>query len=93
MITAKEAKEISTTLSTDDCMKFLEDKVVSAANKKETSIIIRSDPYARWMYDISYEKDVSQGREVIGKLRDLGYTVTEHYEEHQFVDMGLKISW
>ncbi len=90
MITAAEARELAGPTA-EEYLKEIEVFIREAATKKQRSVVIRKNPYAGWLYD---EKDASvEAKLVIKQLRDVGYSVSLHYVELQFVDMGLKISW
>ena len=90
MITAAEARELAG-LNADEYLKEIEVFIREAATKKQRSVIIRESPYASWLYndrDMPYEAQIA-----LNKLSEAGYTVSLHYLELQFVDMGLKIEW
>lgn len=90
MITAKEAKELSGP-SSEDYLEFIEKKITEAAKNKSKSILIRDEPYARWLYS---EKDNTQAaKTAMIKLRENGFELKFYYKEMQFVDMGLEIHW
>ena len=90
LITAEEAKELAGG-SVDEHLEAISKLIREEAIKKKAFVIIRATPYADWMY--STQKKDSIADLVIRELIKVGYKVTLHYEEHQFVDMGLKISW
>ena len=86
MISAKEARELSAP-SLDECMAFIDAKIREAASDKKTSVIISDNLYGPWLYDgATSDPDV---KKCLDKLRELGYTVTEHCS----VYVGIKISW
>lgn len=91
LITAKEAKELSGP-SIEEHIERLSNWIRDAALKKQQSIIVRAQPYERWLYSGWPKSDTVEGR-VLLQLKNAGYTVEFHYKEMQFVDMGLKISW
>jgi gp48 len=92
MISAKEAYDIATP-KLDEYREFLDKKIREAANKGETSVIVRESPYDMWLY-IETELDDRDAKRCIKELRDLGYTVSHFYKEgSQFVDVGLFIDW
>ena len=63
-----------------------------AATRKECSIVLRSPSEVYNTYPQESEwNPVLKG--IVAKLRSQGYTVTAYYEEQQFTDLGLKISW
>lgn len=89
LISAAEARK----RSGKTVFEYLEEinSYILAATERGKHFIILHGDYERWMYD--GVKPGSVEEKVIVKLRDVGYRVTEHYVEKQFVDMGLKISW
>lgn len=90
MITAAEARKISGPRA-DDFIKEIEAAILKAAEGGETEVIIRSEPYAYWLYD---EKKLGeQERLAVEQIRKAGYQVTLLYQENQFVDIGLWIRW
>ena len=90
MITASEAKEISGP-SSEDYLLFIEGKIKAAAGNRRSSVTIRDEPYARWLY---CEKDCKPNvKATLKALRDSGFTLDFLYKESQFVDMGLIIKW
>lgn len=91
LITAKEARELSGP-SIEEHVERLSNCIREAAWKKQQSVIIREQPYERWLYSGWPKGDTLEGR-VLLQLKNAGYTVEFHYKETQFVDMGLKISW
>lgn len=91
MISANEAYSMATP-KLEEYRNFLDEKIRVAALQRKTSIIIREQPYSDWFYTNAESKNEDVKR-VLKELRDLGYTVREHYHEGQFVDMGLYISW
>ena len=90
MITAQEARELSGPTA-EDYLVEIDKCIQNAANKQERSVIMRSEPYARWLYNES--KLSAEPKLAIKKLRDAGFTVSLYYAEYQFVDMGLQIQW
>lgn len=91
MITAAEARALSGP-GVDEYISMLDLKIRDAAERKEQKfIILRADPFARWMYPKRPTEGVAA--EVITRLEKAGFKVTLHYEEKQFVDLGLRIDW
>lgn len=89
-LTAKEAVRLSGP-SPDEHRQFIDECIVDAARSGQREVIVRTSPYARWLYqDVHFDKTAE---EVIGGLREDGFVVDQFYEERQFVDMGLRISW
>lgn len=90
MITAKEAKQISGP-TMEDYLSEIEPKIKAAASSGGREVLIRSEPYARWLYS---ESSLSgESKKAVDKLRELGYELSLYYKESQFVDMGLIIKW
>lgn len=87
-ITAEEARGISG-LSVDEHVEYLCSLIRNAAENKKREIIVRSQPYERWLY----QKSDSVGVKVVNELKKLGFEVDLYYKELQFVDMGLRIKW
>ena len=93
MISAKEAYDLASP-KLDEYLSFIDAKIREAASAGKTSIIIREDPYGRWLYGGESTISDPAVKKCLAKLRELGYSVTEYYREDiQFVDMGLHISW
>lgn len=89
MMKASEARVISGPTAeeyAEDIEKYIRD----AAEKKQRMVIIRSEPYAYWLY---YKEQPQQVLDALKILKDSGYKVSLFYEERQFVDMGLQIEW
>lgn len=89
MITATEARALAGP-APEEYLAFIESQIREAAKGKQREVIIRSEPYASWLYgrnltDAAYK--------VIEELKHKGFEVSLHYQELQFVDMGLKIEW
>jgi hypothetical protein len=91
LITAKEARELGGP-SIAEHIEIISNWIRKAALDGEHSIIIRAEPYERWMYAGWPKSDTIEGR-VLLQLKNAGYKVELYYKEMQFVDMGLKISW
>ena len=90
MITAKEAKALSGP-TMEDYLKEIEPKIKASAEKGGREVLIRSEPYARWLYN---EQSLTGAqKQTVEKLRELGYELSLYYKELQFVDMGLIIKW
>nr|DAY00265.1 MAG TPA: hypothetical protein [Caudoviricetes sp.] len=89
MISAKDAYEIS---APKQYLDFIEEKIKEAAEKGETSVTIRKEPYARWLVN-EEEKLEDAAKMVITKLRECGYHLSLFWKESQFVDFGLVIDW
>lgn len=90
MLSAKEARELSGP-SADDYLVEIEKLIKAAAVDKKREVLIRSEPYAYWLY--RREDLGEEPRKAIEALKKAGYTVDFHYQENQFVDMALVIRW
>lgn len=91
LITAKEARALSGP-TVDEHLARLSKTIETAAREGKQFVIIRSEPYDRWLYNGNPSGNSIEGK-VITALTLAGYKVGFFYEERQFVDMGLKISW
>lgn len=92
--TAAASAKISKLKHTPTVSEHLEkiSKEISKASLEgEFEAILREEPYCYWLYGTKPREEISQ--QVIQELRSLGYDVSLHYKESQFVDIGLKISW
>lgn len=92
MITAEEAyrKSVGEVIAH---LNFIEKKINDAIYLGKTKIIIRDEPYARWLYNDEYKGDFNVNK-VIRKLKELGYEIDIHYEVKSIaVDIGLIIKW
>ena len=93
MITADEAKSLSGKTA-DEFLKDLEEAIRIAAEKGSRELSLRMKPYADWAYSLNDEKVLKpEERKVLKVLRDNGFSVTRYYNEGQFVDIALIISW
>lgn len=94
MISAKEAYDMSFP-NLDKYRTFIDSRIRIAVAAGKTKLEIREDPYSMWLYNEKKlpEKDRDAVR-VIGELRDLGYKVSQYYNDNsQFTDVALVISW
>lgn len=87
-ITAEEARRLSG-LSVGEHVEHLCNLIRLAAEAKKREVIVKSQPYERWLY----EKSDPTGVKVVNELKTLGFEVDLYYKELQFVDMGLRIKW
>ena len=92
LISADEAKK----LKHDDEKEYLEyiqfiNERIKLAAVNDNYVIIRQLPYAHWL-DFGFERSKAANR-VLQELTAKGFVYSFFYEEKQFVDMGLKISW
>lgn len=89
MITAKEAAQMAGP-SAQDYIDFIESEIKTAANNKARSIMLRSEPYARWLYS----KPDAEAQAAMDILKMNGYKLEHYYKEHSIaVDMALVIKW
>jgi hypothetical protein len=87
MITAEEARKLSGKTSAEYALDF-NDAIRDAAKTGARTVLkyhgeLENEAYhttVRWKAFVEY-------------MRGLGYSVELHYEERQFVDMRVKISW
>lgn len=91
MITAKKAAEIAGPKA-EEYLEFIERKIVEAAEKQEREVVIRDNPYCNWLYG-SGESNPDEVRKALKALSDNGFKVSLHYQENQFVDIGLVVGW
>lgn len=92
LISADEAKK----LKHDDEKEYLEyvqfiNERIKLAAVNDNFVIIRELPYARWL-DFGFKQSKVVNR-VLQELTAKGFVYSFFYEEKQFVDEGLKISW
>ena len=90
MITAEEARKISGP-GVKDHLDIIERRIRAAAEKKAQSVTIRDQPYCDWAYNHPEIGDT--GKAVVRELEEAGFKVDMFYEEKQFADMGMRISW
>ena len=92
MITAEKAREISGP-SAEEYAEYLSREFIepTAAKKGVRYVIVRQDPYASWLYNKDSASDTA--KKAMSILSKNGFVLSLHYQELQFVDMGLKISW
>lgn len=93
MITAEEAKVLSGSTA-EELLKPVEDAIREQAQKGRRELSLRMKPYADWAYSLNDEKALlPEEREALNILRENGFSVTMCYNEGQFVDIALIISW
>ena len=90
MITAEQARLLAGP-SAEEYLELISKRIEKAASEKQREVIIRDNPYAEWLY--SEQNMAPVARKVIDELRANGFQVKLYYNELQFVDMGLWISW
>ena len=91
MITAKQAAEIAGPKA-EEYLEFIEKKIIEAAEKQNCEVVIREAPYCDWLYGSGKSKP-DEVRKALKVLSDNGFKVSLHYQENQFVDIGLVIGW
>ncbi|MFB5708217.1 hypothetical protein [Acinetobacter radioresistens] len=91
MITAEQAAEMAGPKA-EEYLEFIEKKIIDAAKDQNREIIIRDNPYCNWLYGSS-KSNPDEVRKALKALSDNGFKVGLHYQENQFVDIGLKIEW
>ena len=87
MITAQEARQLSGPSSQDYAF-FFEEKIKEAAKSGKRNII----QYHGQLENEAYS-NTQKWKDFIAYMAELGYAVSLHYEERQFVDMRIVISW
>ena len=94
MISAKEAYDLSAP-NLDTYRAFINKRICEAAFTGKLKIEIREDPYNMWLYGKADElaKTDACAAKVVRELRGLGYNLRQYYNESQFVDVALIISW
>ena len=90
MITAKQAAEMAGPKA-EEYLEFIEKKIIEAAEKQNHEVVIRDNPYCNWLY--SSKSNLDEVKKALRALNDNGFKVSLHYQENQFVDIGLKIEW
>ena len=90
MITAEQAAEMAGPKA-EEYLEFIRKKIVEAAGKQNREVVIRDNPYCIWLYGSKSNPD--EVRKALKALSDNGFKVSLHYQENQFVDIGLKIEW
>lgn len=89
MISAKEARQTSEAVQDKYAdMLVLDVLIQSAAMKGDTWIRV---PYE--MVNVKGYSAVFKADGLADELHDLGYTLESMYEELQFVDIWMKVSW
>lgn len=89
MISAKEARKISDSIrdkNTD--MAILSELIEAAAKNGKTSIRV---PYE--MFTVSGCSATLKAEGLVDELNLLGYRIESMYEELQFVDIWVEVSW
>ena len=91
MITAEQAAEMAGPKA-EEYLEFIEKKIIDAAKNQNREIIIRDNPYSNWLYG-SGKSNPDEVKKALKVLSDNGFKVSLHYQENQFVDIGLVIEW
>jgi tRNA G26 N,N-dimethylase Trm1 len=92
MITASDALRLSRN-QVESYLSALDEKVVLAAVKGHTRIVVTSEPFANWASESGLSADPI-GRDVIASLRGLGYDVDGTHHANGYAGMaGLILSW
>jgi len=87
MITAQQARELSGPTSEEYAL-FFEEKIKEAASKGLRSIC----QYHGKLENEAYS-NTQVWKNIIEYMKGLGYATSLHYEERQFVDMRINITW
>jgi hypothetical protein len=90
MITAEQARELAGP-TVEEYLKDISVYIEKAAKEQKREVIIRTQPYADWMYSESSAPEVA--KQVLAELRKAGFTVEMYYDALQFVDLGMRIKW
>lgn len=90
MITAEQAAEMAGPKA-EEYLEFIEKKIIEAAEKQNREVVIRDNPYCNWLYGSEPNRD--EVKKALKILSDNGFKVSLHYQENQFVDIGLAIGW
>lgn len=89
MISAKEARKISESVRDKNAdMIVLSEMIKTAAEKGKTSIRV---PYE--MFSVSGSSATLKAEGLVDELNSLGYRIESMYEELQFVDIWVEVSW
>lgn len=92
MITAKEAyiKSVGEIIAN---LSFIEEKILNAIRLEKCEIIIREEPYSKWLYKDTFKSDFN-AQKTMRKLKELGYKLSLHYEvKDELEDIGLIVNW
>jgi hypothetical protein len=87
MITAQQARELSGPTSEEYAL-FFEEAIKEAAAKGERKIC----KYHGTLENAAYSH-TKKWTDFVEYMKTLGYSVSLFYEERQFVDMRINISW
>lgn len=92
-ITAQDAINLVNKKELKSHLEYLDRCIVEAAESGQHFVIIRAKPFEMAVRQLPKADESSMLRKVINDLRARGFTVTQHWEEGQFVDCGMKIDW
>lgn len=94
-ITADEARALCGTDKAQETLGVIYERIRKAAALGQTQVRYATESdMGVYNWDREAKKPTTPlGRIVVEQLRKDGYTVTTYYEERQFVDLGLVISW
>lgn len=89
---AETARQLVKARESRQHLEFLKRAIVKACEEGFYKVIIRAEPYAQCL-----RNDNGCGNPALKQallvLREEGFELSQFWEEHQFVDMGLEISW
>lgn len=89
MISAKEARKISESVRDKNAdMAILSELIEAAAKKGKTSVRV---PYE--MFTVNGCSATLKAEGLVDELNLLGYKIESMYEELQFVDVWVEVSW
>ena len=100
MRTAQQMRTLLPTAVMDNILSEFDKQAADAAKRGATSIRLYSVidqagwPASHEIHQYVYEKKPTElMKKVQAKLEEAGYAVTAFYEERQFVDMDIIVSW
>lgn len=89
---AETARELVKAHESRRHLEFLKKAIVKACEEGFYKVVIRDEPYAQCL-----RNDNGCGNPALKQallvLREEGFELSQFWEERQFVDMGLEISW
>lgn len=93
LFTAKEALALSRMSDPEHTVRNILELVKLAAQRGEYSIKVREWDFGSAAYYCAPQQWPSDGKAIIGQLRELGFGADICSEERQFVDIWLEVSW
>jgi len=87
MITAKEARELSGPTIQEEALS-LDPHIRKAAENKERKVLVYHGKLENEAYS-----NTQRWKDFVKYMQGLGFKVSLHYNESQFVDMRLRIEW